>query len=251
MARLVKVESARLRLISGGKVLKEEGTVCGDQGLRPGAVVMAVRVDRCDEQWKAVEEQKRVLDTTRNDADLLGHVDFDSKVFLEDQSGKRVDLPGEERRALIKAMSFHEKGRADLKKKNYELALVLLLEAFSEYGNCRSEILNKADNYALLNLDIAWCYLKLGNLGQLPDAEQRLYECESNFVRSYGANLERVVALKGSADNEKALYVRMHLLQGIVAFHKGHRQQAAQTLARAEQELGALEVGEDALAEVI
>ena len=71
----------------------------------------------------------------------------------------------------------------------------------------------------------------------MPDAEQRLYECESNFVASYGADLERVVALKGSADHERALYMRMHLLQGVVAFHKGHRQQAAQILARAESEL--------------
>ena len=72
---------------------------------------------------------------------------------------------------------------------------------------------------------------------QLPDAEQRLYECESNFVASYGADLERVVALKGSADHERALYMRMHLLQGVVAFHKGHRHQAKQILARAESEL--------------
>ena len=64
------------------------------------------------------------------------------------------------------AMSFHEKGRASLKKRDYELALVLLLEAFGEYKGCRSEILKRADNYALLNLDIAWCYLKLGNLNQ-------------------------------------------------------------------------------------
>ena len=51
------------------------------------------------------------------------------------------------------------------------------------------------------------------------------------------SNLERVVAVKGAADNERALYMRMHLLQGVVAFHKGHRHQAAQILARAEGEL--------------
>ena len=66
---------------------------------------------------------------------------------------------------------------------------------------------------ALLNLDIAWCYLKLGNLSQLPDAEQRLNECEMKFQRSYGTDMQRVVAIKGSADNERALYLRLHLLQ--------------------------------------
>ena len=32
VAKLVKVEAASLKLISGGKVLKEEGSVCGDLG---------------------------------------------------------------------------------------------------------------------------------------------------------------------------------------------------------------------------
>ena len=32
VGKLVKVEAASLKLISGGKVLKEEGTVCGDLG---------------------------------------------------------------------------------------------------------------------------------------------------------------------------------------------------------------------------
>ena len=237
VAGLVNVEAARLKLISGGKVLRDEGTVSGDMGLRPGAAIMAVRIDRCEDQWKVAEEQKKILDSTRSDAGILGEAHSDYNVDIEDQSGKRLDLPREERRALITAMSFHEKGRASLKKKDYELALVLLLEASDEYKGCRSEILKRADNYALLNLDIAWCYLKLGNLSQLPDAEQRLFECESNFVSSYGADLERVVAVKGAADNERALYMRMHLLQGVVAFHKGHRHQAAQILARAEGEL--------------
>ncbi len=104
---------------------------------------------------------------------------------------------------------------------------------------------------ALLNLDVAWCYLKLGNMSELPNAEERLSECEANFARTYGANLERLVAVKGSAENERALYLRMHLMQGIVAYHQGHRQRAADLLARAETELKALDVPDDALAEVV
>lgn len=54
------------------------------------------------------------------------------------------------------------------------------------------------DNYALLNLDIAWCYLCLQSITHIPDAEARLTICENNFHRSYGENLERVIAIKGS-----------------------------------------------------
>ena len=73
----------------------------------------------------------------------------------------------------------------------------------------------------LLNLDISWCYLRLGNLNELPNAQERLKECESNFKKSYGDNLERVMALKGNSSSEAVLYVRLHLLQAICAFISG------------------------------
>ena len=82
-------------------------------------------------------------------------------------------------------------------------------------------------------------------------SQERLIECENNFVNSYGANLERVVALKGTADNEKALFMRMHLLQGIVAFHQGHKRRAVDLLVRADTELTSLDVSEDSLDEVV
>ena len=68
----------------------------------------------------------------------------------------------------------------------------------------------------LLNLDISWCYLRIGNLNELPNAQERLKECENNFKKSYGENLERVMALKGNSSSEAVLYVRLHLLQGIL-----------------------------------
>ena len=148
-------------------------------------------------------------------------------------------------------MSLHEKGRSALKKRNFDLALVLLLEAVEEYKLCRSELLKGVDNYALLNLDIAWCYLQLGNMSQLPNAEDRLQECERSFEASYGPNLERLRKVKGEVDNERSLLFRMHLLQGIVAFHQGHRLKATGLLNDAQRELKELDVNADQLAEVV
>jgi hypothetical protein len=62
-----------------------------------------------------------------------------------------------------------------------------------------SDLLKTVDNYALLNLDIVWCYLILKSVMQLPDADRRLKICEDNFRRSYGDNFDRVQVLKGSA----------------------------------------------------
>ena len=47
-------------------------------------------------------------------------------------------------------------------------------------------------------MDIAWCYLQIGNLSELPNAQESLKECERNFAKNYGANLERVKKLKGT-----------------------------------------------------
>ena len=104
---------------------------------------------------------------------------------------------------------------------------------------------------ALLNLDIAWCYLKIGNMSELPDAIQRLAECESKFASSYGANLERVQALKGHTGEEAVLLVRMHLLQSIVAYHSGHVTRGKALLRSTDTELESLRVPDELLQEVI
>lgn len=65
-------------------------------------------------------------------------------------------------------------------------------------SQCTSKILNSVDNYALLDLDIAWCYLCLQSFVHLPEAYERLKRCEERFQRSYGPNLERLIAVKGT-----------------------------------------------------
>lgn len=59
-------------------------------------------------------------------------------------------------------------------------------------------LLENVDNYGILNLDIVWCYLNLQSVKQLPDAYERLCQCELSFMRSYGPQFERLITLKGS-----------------------------------------------------
>ena len=42
---------------------------------------------------------------------------------------------------------------------------MLLLEAEAEFAFCRSELVERIDNIAILSLDIAWCYLMLHTVG--------------------------------------------------------------------------------------
>lgn len=80
---------------------------------------------------------------------------------MEDQDGNPVFLPPNENRALLMAMGFCEKARAAIKRQHYDEALILLLEADEKFTTCNSGFLESVDNYALVNLDIVWCYLCL------------------------------------------------------------------------------------------
>lgn len=80
---------------------------------------------------------------------------------MEDQAGNAIHLPPAERRNLLIALALHEKGKAALKKERYSEALLMFMEADAEYQSCTTSLLNSVDNWALLNLDIVWCYLCL------------------------------------------------------------------------------------------
>lgn len=78
----------------------------------------------------------------------------------------------------------------------------------------------------------------------MPDADNRLQICERHFKKSYGENLNRVMSLKGNAANERALIMRMHLLQAILNFHQNQRNKAYELLSTADLEWQQLQVNE-------
>lgn len=87
-------------------------------------------------------------------------------------------------------------------------------------------------------------------MSELADADSRLATCEEKFNESYGTNMERLAALKGSTGNEGALLMRLHLLQGIVSFHLGRTREAKILLEKAQVEHSLLGVDETSLMEI-
>ena len=170
---------------------------------------------------------------------------------ITDQNGRSINLPSEERVALMIALALHEKGRAVLKTEKYSFALLFLLEAENEFCQCRADILNQVDNFAVLHLDISWCYLRLENLDVLHDASKRLQICENCFKRSYGESLQRLRAIKGSAGHEIALFVRLYVLQGIVAYHEGKFTSARDLLSKAQFYADSVQVDGDKITEMV
>ncbi|KAG5898600.1 hypothetical protein JTB14_020976 [Gonioctena quinquepunctata] len=76
---------------------------------------------------------------------------------------------------------------------------------------------------------------------------ERLKRCEEKFHSTYGPNLERLIAVKGTPGNEEALFMRLHLLQAIVLYHQNKRSEALTLLQKVENEIKNLKVDEESL----
>jgi len=238
-----------LKLICSGRVL-DENQVLELQNVRNGAQVMVLSIATSIQEE---EEQFRQLEETRGAADYLAGKDNEEIYSLQvaDQDGKALDLPPAEKKALAVGLAFHEKGRRAMKNGDFSKALVFLLEADNVYSQCQSQILENVDNFGMLNLDVAWSYLNLQSISELPQTELRLAKCEQALHRSYGQNMERLINLKGSSGWEAVLFVRLHLLQGIAAYHQGQVEKSKFFIAKAEAELERLRVSDDQLANLI
>ncbi|XP_070570059.1 LOW QUALITY PROTEIN: NEDD8 ultimate buster 1-like [Ptychodera flava] len=249
------VEVDRLKLISCGHVVEDNKALTG-QHIKHQSQVMVICLSESEVEVRRKDEERSKVQKTRHAAEVLVNRKEDGEhddyyLQIADHTGKPINLPAEERKALALAMTLNEKGRAALKRKQYGEALLLLLEADSEFKQCRADILNAVDNYAVLCLDISWCYLCLKNINDLPDAESRLKTCEECLKRSYGESLERLTAVKGDSSRELALFVRLYLLQGVVAFYQGRRDGAWQLLERAQAIWRTLQVDSDKLSEIM
>ncbi|XP_061121728.1 NEDD8 ultimate buster 1 isoform X1 [Syngnathus typhle] len=167
----------------------------------------------------------------RDDSD-----DLRTAPFLEvaDQKGNPLKIPHKEKKALILAMGLHEKGRALMKRKRYDDALCHLLQADLHFSECGSELLGAVDNHGVLQLDIVWCYQALEALSCLDDGRERLRLAEDCFLRCYGEQQQRLLMIKGNTGREEALFLRLHLLQSLLAFVDGNDLQAQQQLEQVE-----------------
>ncbi|XP_041969590.1 NEDD8 ultimate buster 1 isoform X2 [Aricia agestis] len=238
-----------------GKVIKATSSL-EEQGVKNGALMMALIMAETPEQLQAEDSRYTEMKTTLEDAMLLSeHVadddDEDDYMKLEDQSGREVKVPAAERRALLVGLALHERGRAAAAAGDHALALLLLLEADRQFESCGSATLSAVDNWAGLQLDVVWSYVRLRLLRAAPDAAVRLQRAAHRLRQAYGDSCSRVLALKGNAENERVMFCRLHLLQGVVAYHQNRRDDAAAALAQARQHLDALRVDPAALSELV
>ncbi|XP_045077480.1 NEDD8 ultimate buster 1-like [Coregonus clupeaformis] len=223
-----------------------------EQNVKNNSKIMVLLVSEPErkKQMVEVEEKKRTQDQsvqrTQKGFQILserdGTDDPAMTPFLEiaDQKGNPLRLCDFCPKALILAMGFHEKGRALMKKKQYDAALCHLVQADDQFGKCGSKLLSTVDNYAVLQLDIVWCYQALEALFCLDDSKQRLQRAEDCFLKCYGDRQQRLMKIKGNTGREEGLFLRLYLLQSILAHLCDNEHQATQKLKQAEDLYGRL-----------
>ncbi|XP_016414043.1 NEDD8 ultimate buster 1-like [Sinocyclocheilus rhinocerous] len=238
-------------LILMGQTLSP-GKRLDEQNVKNNSKIMVLVVSSEQEKTEMLkkEEKKRQQDEglqrTQKGFQILserdGSEDPVSTPYLEiaDQKGNPLQIPDSERKALILAMGFHEKGRALMKKRNHSAALTHLLQADEQFNKCNSALLRTVDNYAVLQLDVVWCYQALQQLDCLNDARQRLERAEDCFKRCYGEQQSRLQQIKGHTGGEDVLFLRLYLLQSLLAYHDGNKKQALNKLRNVEELLGQL-----------
>ncbi|XP_042187823.1 NEDD8 ultimate buster 1-like [Callorhinchus milii] len=258
IARLTGMSEGHMKLIMNSKVLKMDQSLA-EQNVKNNSTVMVMQTTVTQEEAREQEtffkeeirereESKAKISRTRKGAELLAqhgeNTDLSNAPYLEvaDQKGRPIPIPAVEKKALVLAMTLHEKGRAFMKKKDYVSALLYLLDADAEFGKCGSEILTIVDNYAVLQLEVVWCYVHLEQLDCLRDAEDRLRRAQTRLNSCYGENLERLYNLKGNTAKEQVLFLRLKLLQGVVLYHKGKLDETNKHLNEAEMLLRKLSV---------
>ncbi|KAH8304916.1 hypothetical protein KR018_004642 [Drosophila ironensis] len=241
VAKQVNVSDAsHIKCISKGQIIDATKTLAAQNLKNNQHMMVILGGGRVGDQGENLHER---IQRIRADVELIARAD-DCYMEMEDQDGRPIFLPPEENRSLLMAMGMCESARAAMRREHLDEALLLLLEADEFFSYCNSKFLEAVDNYALLNLDIVWCYLCLKNITQLPDAQRRLSICENNFRRSYGDNYERLYALRGPTCPERALIMRLHLLQGVLLFHQNRRDEAYEKLEEAAKSLDELRVNE-------
>lgn len=257
-----------INLISAGKVLKDgDGTekLC-QLGLKNNAKILASKVSAdqgkakeeflaVKEEFLAEEERSRRLSRIKFAATSLAqrHAEGslpveDFNLELENQSGEKVQLGSEtDQRAIMMGLMLHANAKQLIREHKYRDALEVLTMGEEAFSLCNPKAIEMVDNVSILQIDMVWCCFMLRDISWLTVAGQRLAKAREGLERAHGKQSIRLRLLQGGQFPELALYLRLELLEGVVAYHSGHFENSRDSLNAAQIKFFQLQVPDESL----
>ncbi|KAG6556968.1 hypothetical protein Mapa_001384 [Marchantia paleacea] len=249
-----------INLISAGRNLKDaQSGVLKAIGLGENSKLLVTRIggeqaiamNKERERSERLARIKAAADAMAKRSNEDGFPTDDYDMQLENQSGERLRFNSEDdKRSLKMGLMLHAKGQDLIKQSQFTEALEVLSMSEESFSLCDRKILEAVDNVALLHLDTVWCLFMLRDIALLAVARERLLMSREGLSRSHGRNLERLRVLQGGFCPELAVYVRLELLEGVVAYHSGRSEAARQSLTSAQQKYQQLQVSDEAVAQL-
>ncbi|CAG7883183.1 unnamed protein product [Brassica rapa] len=256
-----------IKLICAGKILKaddgddDDPKTLAQLGIKENSKILSSRGAAPGEgkAMMAEEERSRRLSRLKAAATALSkrHVDGslpmeDYNIELEDQGGQQVKFGSEtDQSAAMMGLMLHAKAKSLIETHLYVDALEVLAMAEESFLLCDPKILELVDNIPIMEIDIVWCYFLLRDLKCLSDAGFRLVKARKGLERAHGKDLSRVRLLQAGQCPELALYVRLELLEGVVAYHTGQNDKALNALKSAHAKLLQLQIPDETLSVVM
>lgn len=252
-----------IKLLCGGKVVKGDQAVVSTLGIcldKPilfllnGGSSPQAPAPECNLQQRAEDLSAVVTAAQRVALEMARMADSrTAPMQLTNQFGTVMNIPAADSAALSQGMLLHSRARklirsvqngtcAESPMTTLKTALEICKQADAAFRRADPRYLACIDNHALLCLDGAWLLFLTGRStpATLPTAVSLLQHAAEGFERSYGANMTRLVALKGERCAECALLARLHVLQGVAAFHSGDVANATHLLSLAQAEVDKL-----------
>lgn len=176
-----------------------------------------------------ITTDKDTIDSIRASARRIAY--NKSRFEITDQKGNLVPMSQTDSISLLTALGLHRIGRSKMEKSREALqsedrnslssALTFFLEADAEWqsSSALESWKYRVDNYGLLQLDIVWCFLRLGCLDNLTDAVRRLEIAEVVLRKQVHKNFVTLALVNAEANNPIpplcTVFVRLFLLQGV------------------------------------
>ncbi|XP_043702270.1 NEDD8 ultimate buster 1 [Telopea speciosissima] len=256
-----------IKLICAGKVLKDgEGNekLC-DLGIKNNAKILSTKIlsgqtsgdhgKSAKEELMAEEERSQRLARIMAAAVSLAKRNLDGSlplddfnIELEDQSGQKVKLGSEtDQWGLMMGMMLHTNAKHLIKRQKYKDALDVLAIGEEAFSLCDPKVIEMIDNVPILQIDTVWCYFMLRDISWLSMAGVRLAKAREGLERAHGKDSSRVRLLQQGYHPEIALYLRLELLEGVVAYHSNQFEKSRKALTSAQAKYLQLQVPDEAL----